>query len=130
MQIRIDALERSITGTIVRFTRNVNFETRTMETEVDVENKDLSIDPGMYANTTPGACTRAENVHDYSEWRRWCSRAIRTRYMRSTRTIASTFANVEVGLQGTRLAEIKSGSSGRRYESSPAARRNTPKAKR
>jgi multidrug efflux pump subunit AcrA (membrane-fusion protein) len=61
MQIRIDALERSITGTIVRFTRNVNFETRTMETEVDVENKDLSIDPGMYANTSL-QLARAENV--------------------------------------------------------------------
>ncbi len=36
---------------IVRFTREVNFETRTMETEVDVENNDLSIAPGMYANT-------------------------------------------------------------------------------
>ena len=40
-----------LTGKIVRFTRDVNFETRTMETEVDVENKDLSIAPGMYANT-------------------------------------------------------------------------------
>jgi hypothetical protein len=38
----------------VRFTRDVNFETRTMETEVDVENKDLSIAPGMYANTALG----------------------------------------------------------------------------
>ena len=47
----MDALERSFTGKVVRFTRDVNFETRTMETEVDVENKDLSIDPGMYANT-------------------------------------------------------------------------------
>ena len=36
---------------IVRFTRDVNFETRTMETEVDVQNRDLSISPGMYANT-------------------------------------------------------------------------------
>src|SRR6202041_3471738 len=51
MQIRVDALDRAITGKIVRFTRDVNFETRTMETEVDVENKNLSIAPGMYANT-------------------------------------------------------------------------------
>lgn len=51
MQIRIDALQRSITGKVVRFTRSVNFETRTMETEVDVDNRDLSIAPGMYANT-------------------------------------------------------------------------------
>ena len=49
--MRVDAIGRSLTGKIVRFTRDVNFETRTMETEVDVENKDLSISPGMYANT-------------------------------------------------------------------------------
>ena len=51
IQIRVDALNRSITGKIVRFTRNVSLDTRTMETEVDVPNKDLSITPGMYANT-------------------------------------------------------------------------------
>jgi RND family efflux transporter MFP subunit len=50
IQIRVDALGRSFTGKVVRFTRNLSLETRTMETEVDVENKDLSIDPGMYAN--------------------------------------------------------------------------------
>ena len=51
LQVRVDAINRSFTGKIVRFTRDVNFETRTMETEVDVENNDLSIAPGMYANT-------------------------------------------------------------------------------
>jgi multidrug resistance efflux pump len=33
MQVRVDAIGRSFTGKIVRFTRDVNFETRTMETE-------------------------------------------------------------------------------------------------
>ena len=51
MEVRVDAIGRSFTGKIVRFTREVNFETRTMETELDVENRDLSIYPGMYANT-------------------------------------------------------------------------------
>ena len=51
VDVRVDAINRSFTGKIVRFTRDVNFETRTMETEVDVDNKDLSIAPGMYANT-------------------------------------------------------------------------------
>jgi RND family efflux transporter MFP subunit len=51
LEVRVDAINRSFTGKIVRFTRDVNFETRTMETEIDVENKDLSIAPGMYANT-------------------------------------------------------------------------------
>ena len=58
---RSGALDRSFTGKVVRFTRDVNFETRTMETEVDVENKDLSIDPGMYANTQL-QLSHAENV--------------------------------------------------------------------
>ncbi len=51
LQVRVDAIGRSLMGKIVRFTREVNFETRSMETEIDVENKDLSISPGMYANT-------------------------------------------------------------------------------
>lgn len=51
VMVRVDAINRSFTGKVVRFTRDVNFETRTMETEVDVDNKDLSIAPGMYANT-------------------------------------------------------------------------------
>ena len=50
MQVRVDAIGRSFTGKIARFTRDVSFETRTMETEVDVKNEDLSIAPGMYAN--------------------------------------------------------------------------------
>ncbi len=61
MQVRVDAIGRSFTGKIVRFTRDVNFETRTMETEVDVENQDLSISPGMYANTEL-QLARVENV--------------------------------------------------------------------
>jgi RND family efflux transporter MFP subunit len=51
MQVRVDAVGRSLTGMVVRFTRNVSLETRTMETEIDVPNKDLSLTPGMYANT-------------------------------------------------------------------------------
>jgi RND family efflux transporter MFP subunit len=52
VQVRVDALNRSFVGKVIRFTRNVSLETRTMETEIDVENKDLSLTPGMYANTT------------------------------------------------------------------------------
>jgi RND family efflux transporter MFP subunit len=51
MEVRVDAVGRSLTGMVVRFTRNVSLETRTMETEIDVPNKDLSLTPGMYANT-------------------------------------------------------------------------------
>ncbi len=51
MQIRVDALDRNFSGKVVRFTRNLDLDTRTMETEVDVPNPSLAITPGMYANT-------------------------------------------------------------------------------
>ncbi len=107
MEIRIDALGRSITGKIVRFTRNVNFETRTMETEVDVENKDLSIDPGMYANTSLQIGS-AENV---------LTLPVEALVLKGNQNTVYTLdannrvhiRNVEVGIQGSKLAEIKSG---------------------
>jgi RND family efflux transporter MFP subunit len=107
MQVRVDAIGRSFTGKIVRFTRDVNFETRTMETEIDVENQDLSISPGMYANTEM-QLARASNVttipvealvlkgNRESVYSLDASNRIRIR-------------TVEVGLQGSKLAEIKSG---------------------
>ncbi len=51
MQVRVDAVNRSFTGQVVRFTREVSAATRTMETEIDVQNPNLTLDPGMYANT-------------------------------------------------------------------------------
>jgi RND family efflux transporter MFP subunit len=50
--VNVDAIHRSFEGKVVRFTRDLNLATRTMETEIDVENKDLSLTPGEYANTT------------------------------------------------------------------------------
>ncbi|WP_254059395.1 efflux RND transporter periplasmic adaptor subunit [Granulicella sp. L46] len=50
MQIRVDAIDESFSGKVVRFTRNLDLATRTMETEVDVPNPTLAITPGMYAN--------------------------------------------------------------------------------
>lgn len=51
MQVRVDAVNRSFTGKVVRFTRDISPVTRTMQTEIDVENRNLTLDPGMYANT-------------------------------------------------------------------------------
>jgi multidrug efflux pump subunit AcrA (membrane-fusion protein) len=52
VQIHIDATGKTITGKIVRFTRSLDSSTRTMTTEVDIPNPDLSLSPGMYAETT------------------------------------------------------------------------------
>jgi RND family efflux transporter MFP subunit len=107
MLVRVDALERSLTGKVVRFTRDVNFETRTMETEVDVENKDLSIDPGMYANTQL-LLNHADNV---------LTIPVEALVLRDNKEVVYVLdgqnrvheRTVEVGLRGSQLAEIKSG---------------------
>jgi RND family efflux transporter MFP subunit len=52
VQVQVKAIGRTFSGKVVRFTRSVSLDTRTMETEIDVENADLSLTPGMYADTT------------------------------------------------------------------------------
>jgi len=50
--IRIDALSRTLTGTIARSTGALDSSTRSMQVEVDVPNKGGSLTPGMYAEVT------------------------------------------------------------------------------
>ncbi len=52
VQVKISSTGHVLTGKIVRFTRALDTNTRTMLTEVDVPNPDLVLDPGMYAETT------------------------------------------------------------------------------
>jgi RND family efflux transporter MFP subunit len=49
VDVRVDALKRTFAGTVARFANEVTPDTRTMETEVDVVNRDLTLVPGMYA---------------------------------------------------------------------------------
>ena len=51
VEVRVDSLNgRTFTGTISRFTRQVDDNTRTMITEIEVPNPNLELMPGMYAN--------------------------------------------------------------------------------
>ena len=50
VSVRVDSLGgKTFTGKITRFTNEVNDETRTMTTELELENPTLEIVPGMYA---------------------------------------------------------------------------------
>ncbi len=108
LQIRVDAIHRSFTGKIVRFTRSVNFETRTMETEVDVDNKDLSIAPGMYANTALELAS-VRNVVTIPVEALILSAQQQETVFALDASNRITIRGVQVGLQGTKLAEVKSG---------------------
>jgi RND family efflux transporter MFP subunit len=108
VQIRVDALHRSLTGKIVRFARNVSLDTRTMQTEIDVPNADLSITPGMYANAYVQLAHK-ENVLTVPLL------AVQRDDSGKTTVLLVDGQNqihqrpVELGIQGSTLAEVKSG---------------------
>lgn len=107
VNVRVDAVNRSLTGKIVRFTRDVSLATRTMETEIDVENKDLSLAPGMYANATL-ELERKDNVLTVPV------QAVIKNGSQATVLLVDSqnrvrSRNVQLGLQGSNLVEIKSG---------------------
>ncbi len=49
VQVTVSSLNRTYKGRVARFSDQLNLETRTMHTEVDVDNPDLTLMPGMYA---------------------------------------------------------------------------------
>ncbi len=108
LEVRVDAVNRSFTGKVVRFTRNVNFETRTMETEVDVENNDLAIAPGMYAYTAL-QLAHAENVVTVPV----DALTLNTQNQHTVYALDDDnriqVRTVGVGVQGSKLAQITSG---------------------
>jgi len=108
LQVRVDAIGKSFIGKIVRFTRDVNFETRTMETEVDVENKDLSISPGMYANTMLQLGTRKNVVTIPVEALVLNAQRQPTVYVLDSSNHVHV-RDVTTGTEGSKLAEIDSG---------------------
>jgi RND family efflux transporter MFP subunit len=107
LDIRVDAIGRSINGRIVRFTREVDAETHSMETEIDVDNKDLSIAPGMYANALLHLAG-AENVVTIP-----VEALVLKGGRRAVFVVDETnhvhLRSVEIGLEGSRLAEVKTG---------------------
>ena len=52
VQVKVDALNRTFEGKVWRFTGKVDTSTRTMDTEVEVNNPGGVLKPGMYASAT------------------------------------------------------------------------------
>jgi len=49
VEVRVPTLDRSFPGKVIRFSDKIAMATRTMDTEVDVENPSLILIPGMFA---------------------------------------------------------------------------------
>ena len=61
VNLHVGALNRDIQGKVSRFAGSLDMSTRTMETEIDVDNRDGSLIPGMYAETQL-ALQQRENI--------------------------------------------------------------------
>jgi RND family efflux transporter MFP subunit len=51
VKVRVQALNQDITGKVSRFTDSLDLQTRTMQTEIDFDNRDGKLIPGMFAET-------------------------------------------------------------------------------
>jgi RND family efflux transporter MFP subunit len=51
VKVRVQALNQDITGKVSRFSSSLDMQTRTMETEIDFENRKGELMPGMYTET-------------------------------------------------------------------------------
>jgi RND family efflux transporter MFP subunit len=105
--VKVNAVHRSLVGKVVRFTRNVSLATRTMETEIDVENKDLTLTPGMYANAEL-VLERHDNVLTIP-----VQALVRNGNQTSVLVVDGSHhvqqRSVEIGLQSSDRVEAKSG---------------------
>lgn len=52
VDVRVPTLNRTFNGVVARYANSLGEETRTMHTEIDVDNKDGALMSGMYAETT------------------------------------------------------------------------------
>jgi len=107
VNVQVNAVHRTLVGKVVRFTRDISLATRTMQTEIDVENKDLSLTPGMYADTTI-ELERRDRVLTIPV------QAVITNGNQSSVLIVDSqnhvqARNLTLGLQGSNLVEVKDG---------------------
>jgi RND family efflux transporter MFP subunit len=107
VQLRVDALGRSFTGKVVRFTRELNFETRTMETEIDVPNQNLAVDAGMYADAQM-RLNHADSVTTVPVGALVLQGRQRVVYALDSDNRIQ-IRPVQLGIEGSQLAEVRSG---------------------
>jgi RND family efflux transporter MFP subunit len=107
VKVHVQALNQDIVGKVSRFASALDLQTRTMETEIDFENKDGRLMPGMYTETVLQLAQRNNSLLVPLE-------AV-TRNGNEARVLTVNAQNaveerkVTLGLQGKRRVEVLSG---------------------
>jgi RND family efflux transporter MFP subunit len=107
VKVHVQALNQDFVGKVSRFASALDLQTRTMETEIDFENKDGRLMPGMYTETVLQLAQRNNSLLVPLE-------AV-TRNGNDARVLTVNAQNaveerkVTLGLQGKRRVEVLSG---------------------
>jgi len=107
VKVHVQAHDQDIVGKVSRFASALDLQTRTMETEIDFENRDGKLFPGMYAETVLQTAQKASALLVPLE-------AV-TRDQGEARVLAINAQNtveermVKLGLQGKTRVEVLSG---------------------
>jgi len=107
VNVRVPALNRSFPGKVARFSVDVRADTRTMHTEVDVQNPERVLMPGLYAEAEVGL-DQEDNVPTVP-LQALSHEGNQTNVFVVSRDGEVEDRSVQVGLQTTSDAEILSG---------------------
>ena len=107
VKVRVQALNKDITGKVSRFTNSLDMQTRTMETEIDFANQSGELMPGMYTETQLVLAQRPSTLSVPLE-------AVTQSGDRTTVLMVTPQSTVEqrqvtLGLQGQSRVEVLSG---------------------
>jgi RND family efflux transporter MFP subunit len=107
VKVRVQALDKDITGKVSRFARSLDIQTRTMETEIDFDNRNGELLPGMYTETQLVLSQRPSTLSLPLEAVTQSGNAATVLIITPQSTVEER--KVVVGLQGKSRVEVVSG---------------------
>jgi RND family efflux transporter MFP subunit len=107
VKVHVQALNQDIVGKVSRFAGSLDLQTRTMETEIDFDNRNGKLLPGMYAETTLTLAGRKEALLAPLEAVAQNGNDATALVVNADNVIEER--HVKLGMQGTARVEVLSG---------------------
>jgi RND family efflux transporter MFP subunit len=107
VKVRVQALNKDINGRISRFADSLDMQTRTMQTEIDFENRDGQLIPGMYTETQLTLAERPNALSLPLEAVTQGGNSATVLMLTATNTVEER--KITLGIQGRARVEVVSG---------------------
>lgn len=107
VKVRVQALNKDITGRVSRFADSLDMQTRTMQTEIDFDNRDGKLIPGMYTETQLTLAVRPNALSVPLEAVAQSGNSATVLMLTATNTVQER--QVTLGIQGKSRMEVVAG---------------------